>query len=106
MSIITTMNKQEDLQSKTNRPLLNRCTDYIVNKSWRGLQPGGGFAGWALSQVNAFENVLGGRGQVTCDWPIASQVVVTWRISHEQIDRHDVTFPHSIVGSNKRIDNW
>ena len=106
MSIFTTMNKQEDLQSQANRPLVDRCMGYIVNKSWRELQPGDGFVGWVwgLSQVNTFENVLGG-GQVTCDWPMVSQLVVMWRIPHEQIDRHDITFPHFIVGS-KRIGNW
>ena len=62
MSIITTVNKQEDLQSQANRRPVDRCMGYIVNKSWRGLQPEDGFVGWGwrLSQVNTFENILGG----------------------------------------------
>ena len=92
MSIITTMNKQEDLQSKANRPLV----DIYGPHSEQDL---GGAAArqWICGLgLGLFENVLRrGAGDLRLTNGITGSSDAG--IPHEQIDRHDITFPHSIV---------
>ena len=91
---------QEGNQLNANRPLPDRRTGYMVNK-WhvlRCIRKGGGLYGEV--QVEQFLTCQGGpcmmragalderRGRVepglkgphmTCDWPVESMMVVTWR---------------------------